>query len=67
MKMPFLKLKLPGEQTELTKKRSSVQTIMHVHYPARQIRNFDVCNNNNTEHRRFTFFLKRTQHVCLRL
>ena len=47
MKMPFLKLKLPGEQTELTKKRSSVQTIMHVHYPARQIRNFDVRNNNN--------------------
>ena len=46
MKMPFAKLKLPGEQTELTeKRRSNVRTIKCVHLPARQIGNFDALHN----------------------
>ena len=39
VKMPFLKLKLPGEQTELTEKEEEVMFKLHVHYLSRQIRN----------------------------
>ena len=38
VKMPFLKVKLPGEQTELTEKEE-VMFKLHVHYLSRQIRN----------------------------
>ena len=40
--IPFVKLKLPEEQTELIKKRSNDRTIKCVHLPARQIGHFDA-------------------------
>ena len=40
--MPFVKLELPEEQTELIEKRSNGQTIKRVHLLARQIGHFDA-------------------------
>ena len=42
MKIPFVKLELPEEQTELIEKRSNDRTIKRVHLPARQIGHFDA-------------------------
>ena len=42
MKIPFVKLVLPEEQTELIKKQSNDRTIKRVHLPVRQIGHFDA-------------------------